>query len=75
MKLFLLDADESLEALFAEIRQIHAAELQNEAYQKHLHGASMRLKRLRQQQCGVRVIMAMDSTLGLAFRRGRTIKV
>lgn len=75
MKLFLQDADDSLEALFADMRQIHTAESQNEAYQKHLHSASMRLKRLRQQQRGVGAIMAMDSTLGLALRHGRTIKV
>ncbi|KAL1420501.1 hypothetical protein MTO96_004535 [Rhipicephalus appendiculatus] len=68
-------ADNNLEALFEQLRQIHAEEKGNAAYRKHLLSGTKRLRRLQEQKCGVGAMMAMDAALGLELRRGRHIKV
>ncbi|KAH7948386.1 hypothetical protein HPB52_021093 [Rhipicephalus sanguineus] len=69
------DADNNLEALFEQLRQIHAEEKGNAAYRRHLLSGTKRLRRLQEQKRGVGAMMAMDAALGLELRRGRYIKV
>ncbi|KAH7980227.1 hypothetical protein HPB49_013949 [Dermacentor silvarum] len=69
------DVDNNLEALFEQMRQIHAEEKGNETYRRHLLSGTKRLKRLQEQKRGIGVMMAMDAALGLELRRGRCIKV
>ncbi|KAH7965748.1 hypothetical protein HPB49_010359 [Dermacentor silvarum] len=69
------DVDNNLEALFEQMRQIHAEEKGNETYRRHLLSGTKRLKRLQEQKRGIGAMMAMDAALGLELRRGRCIKV
>ncbi|KAH7945173.1 hypothetical protein HPB49_007380 [Dermacentor silvarum] len=69
------DVDNNLEALFEQMRQIHAEEKGKEAYRRHLLSGTKRLKRLQEQKRGIGAMMAMDAALGLELRRGRCIKV
>ncbi|KAL1434627.1 hypothetical protein MTO96_011492 [Rhipicephalus appendiculatus] len=69
------DAANNLEALFEQLRQIHAEEKGNAAYRRHLLSGTKRLRRLQEQKRGVGAMMAMDAALGLELRRGRYIKV
>ncbi|KAL1436293.1 hypothetical protein MTO96_049806 [Rhipicephalus appendiculatus] len=75
MLAFQKDADNNLEALFEQLRQIHAEEKGNAAYRRHLLSGTKRLRRLQEQKRGVGAMMAMDAALGLELRRGRYIKV
>lgn len=71
----LQEADNDVEALIEEFRQIHAKDRHNETYRRRLDSATVRLRRLQQQERGVGAIMALDAAFGLALRRGRSIKV
>ncbi|KAH7936586.1 hypothetical protein HPB49_001562 [Dermacentor silvarum] len=74
MSAFRHDVDNNLEALFEQMRQIHAEEKGNETYRRHLLSGTKRLKRLQELKRGLGVMMAMDAALGLELRRGRCIK-
>ncbi|KAL3220364.1 hypothetical protein MRX96_029930 [Rhipicephalus microplus] len=57
------DADNSLEALIEQLRQVHAEEKSNAAYRRHLLSGTKRLRRLQEQKRGVGAMMAMDAAL------------
>ncbi|KAL3187043.1 hypothetical protein MRX96_026134 [Rhipicephalus microplus] len=57
------DADNSLEALIEQLRQVHAEEKSNAAYRRHLLSGTKHLRRLQEQKCGVGAMMAMDAAL------------